>query len=126
MISLSTNNTFTYGRMLEDPNYLGNSSTEIIILSLASSLLCKVEGPAYRKGCYVCHKTDGGLGTPNRSTWSPILWLPFTIKASGPVRGLPYTAVRHVRCVSTVVFKTVESQFSDRFSAFVIVSFIYL
>jgi hypothetical protein len=68
---------------------------------------------------------DGGLGTPNRRGWSPILWLSFAVKAS-PVRGLPCTAVRYVRCVSTVFFKTVESQFFDQFAAFVIFSFIYL
>jgi len=39
-------------------NYLGNSSTGIIILNPTFSLLCNVEGPAYRKCCvpgaYVC------------------------------------------------------------------------
>jgi hypothetical protein len=105
--------------MLEDPNYLENSSPGIITLSPASSLMCKVEGPAYRKwsvpGAYVCLKMDGGLGTPNRRGRSPILWLSFAIKAFGPVRGQPCTAVRYVRRVSTVVSKTVESQFFDRF-----------
>jgi len=111
-------------------NYLGNSSTGTIILNLAFSLLCKVEGPAYRKCCvpgaYVCHKMDGGLRTPNRRTWSPILQLSFAVKALGPVRGSPCTAVQYVQCVSNVFFKTVESQFFDRFSAFVFFSLIYL
>ena len=81
-------------------NYLGNSSTWIIILNPAFSLLCKVEGPAYRKCCvpgaYVRHKMDGGLRTSNRRGWLPILKLSFAAKASGPVRGLPCTAVRYV------------------------------